>query len=75
MVKTQMPEYLPPLLCKNEKSKKLILFHGILTELHLGRPEGGKPDAADQNPGTIRPNSSSAKTSKKHVRDFKNIIS
>ena len=38
---------LGPLLHKNEKSKKLIFFHGILTELHLGRPEGGKPDAAE----------------------------
>ena len=38
---------LGPLLHKNEKSKQLIFFHGILTELHFGRPEGGKPDAAD----------------------------
>ena len=61
-----------PLLHKNEKSKKLIFSHGILKKLYCGRPEGSKPNAAHQNQGVLRSNSSSAKKpSKKHVRDFK----
>ena len=65
---------MPPLLHKNEKSKKLIFSHGILKKLRCGRPEGGKPDAAHQNQQVLRSSSSSAaKTSKKHVRDFKKI--
>ena len=66
------PSKTRPLLHKNEKSKKLIFSHGILEELHCGRPEGGKPDAAHQNQQVLSSNSSSeVNTSKKHVRDVK----